>query len=166
MCYLFESKSLDKVSNIFCLVNVYSSVRLLYLQSLKVGKFTYHAYFKHLFHFICSKKIISRAKNNIININLSYNKVILILPNEKSSISISSLESIPYEIRSQSIISSSRSLFKTIQYSFQFVDITRPMRIHKSFGLLYIHFFLQHPIQESTFDIHLIQLEIQVTSNG
>ena len=58
-------------------------------------------------HFICkriSKRIISNTKNNIININLSYNKTILIISYEESSIYRFLFESMLNEIYSQSII--------------------------------------------------------------
>ena len=40
------------------------------------------------------------------------------------------------------------------------------MWIHKTLGLLYIYFFLQHSIKKGTFHIHLIELEVQVTCNS
>ena len=87
----------------------------------------------------------------------------LILSNKKSIIYISSFKFILCKIRSQSIIPSSRSLFKTIQCFLQFVG---SVWIHKSFRLLHIHFFLQHPIQKCTIYIHLIEFEVQVKCNG
>ena len=130
---------------------------------------TNHTHFKHCLHFIykrVSKKIISSTKKNIINKNLSYNKTILILSYEESSIYKSPFESMLSEICSQSIIPSLRSLFQTIASSLQLVDIIWSVRINKTLWLFNIYLFLQHPIQESTLDIHLIQLEIQMACYG
>ena len=73
-----------------------------------------------------SKRVISSTKNNIINIDLSYNKTILILSYEESSVYKSPFESMLSEICSQSIISGSWSLFQPYSGLFN---------LYTSFGL-------------------------------
>ena len=107
------------------------------------SKFAYHAHLKYCLHFISKildKIIINRAKNNVIFIDLFYNKMFLILLNKKRTIYISSCKLIFHKIRSQSVI-------------------IRFVWIYKSFRLLHIH-FLQHSIQKCTLHFHLKQFEV------
>jgi hypothetical protein len=48
----------------------------------------------------------------------------------------------------------------------ELIDMVRIFLIFKAQWLLHIDFLLDRPIQERTFDIHLIKLEIMVSSIG
>jgi hypothetical protein len=78
---------------------------------------------------------------------------------EESLIYLSSCEPFFQKISGLSLIPRPWSLFETIQGFLQLVDMLRIVRIHKSFWLLHINFFLKNAIQKDTFDIHLVKLE-------
>jgi hypothetical protein len=48
----------------------------------------------------------------------------------------------------------------------KFINMVRILFTLKAGWLLHIHLFLDWPIQESTLNIHLIKLEIMVSSIG
>jgi hypothetical protein len=48
----------------------------------------------------------------------------------------------------------------------KFINMVRILFTFEAEWLLHIHFFLDWPIQEGTLDIHLIKLEILVSSVG
>jgi hypothetical protein len=60
----------------------------------------------------------------------------------------------------------SRSLLKPIEHLMELIHMIRIFLIFKARWLLHKDFLLDRPIQESTFDIHLVKLEIMVSSIG
>lgn len=63
----------------------------------------------------------------------------------------------------QTLILSSKSLFKTIESSFQFKNIVGILMVLKTAWLIDAYFFIYKVIEESILNVHLIQFKIQAT---
>jgi hypothetical protein len=120
----------------------------------------------HLFSKFMSLRVNCCPTDDIIYIYLGNKLVLTLVPNEQSSVSMTSTKSLSKEIISKTIIPFTRSLLETIQGLFQLVHMLRMMGILKSLGLCYIDIFLKYAIQEGTFDIHLIEIESKMADNG
>ena len=137
-------------------------IQLFDLQSKKVVKFTHHGHLKFSLH-SCKKLLtqilISGSKYNIINIQLNQNNIIECFLDKQCLICFSSLICMRQQEVVQPLISLPWGLLQTIQSFLQFEDIIQMFMIFKSRRLTNINFFINIPIKENTFDIHLVKLE-------
>jgi hypothetical protein len=115
---------------------------------------------------LITKRLISRTKYYVIDINLANEQIIANLSSEDSRIDFTNLKTILCEKIPKALMPCSRSLLKPTEHLMKLIHMIRIFLIFKAWWLLYIDFLLDRHIQERTFDIHLIKLEVMVSSMG
>jgi hypothetical protein len=85
--------------------------------------------------------------------------------NEESRIGFAYLKSVLDEKILKAFIPYSRSLLK-LESLMELVHMVGEVWIFEAQWLLNIYFFLERPIQEVTLDIHLMKLEVMMSSIG
>jgi hypothetical protein len=167
--YLVHAKLLENVMCILGLANKCPTIKLLDLKSKKELQLPYHRHLKHIDHDftkLITKRMISRAKKYVININLANKQIIVNISSEESRIGFANLKTIMGEKIPKSFMPCSKSLLKPIEYLMELINMVRISLIFKAWWLLYIDFLLDRPIQESIFHINLIKFEIMVSNIG
>src|SRR5579862_3035850 len=109
---------------------------------------------------------VGGAKHYIINIYLSYEKLINVSLDEKCLVNTTTCVVIVNKELCEALIPSPRCLFQPIESLLEAIDMVGVVCIHKPLGLFHKHFLLQEAIEEGTLDIHLVQFELVHTRNG
>jgi hypothetical protein len=132
-------------------------------------QFTHHRHLELLGYDptkLFTKFIISRPKDNIININLANEDIFSISMNEESRIGFAYFKTILEKKILKAFLPCSRSLLKPIESLMELVHMVWEFWTFKARWLLNINFFLERSIQECTLHIHLMKLEIMMSSIG
>jgi hypothetical protein len=126
-------------------------------------------YFKpigHDFAKLITQEFVSRTKDNIINVYLSYKQIFTHLPSEESRIRLTNSKTIFNEKIPKSFIPCSWCLLEPIERLMEFINMVRILFTLEVGWLLHIHLFLDWTIQEGTLDVYLIKLKTMVSSIG
>jgi hypothetical protein len=102
----------------------------------------------------------------VINIDLAYKHIISISLNEESRIGFACLKTILEKKILKAFIPCSRSLLEPIERLMEQVNMVGEAWIFKARWLINIYFFLERSIQECTLDVHLLKLEVMMSSIG
>jgi hypothetical protein len=97
---------------------------------------------------------------------LAYKQVFCNSFSEESRIGLSDFEAISDKKISQAFIPCSWGLLEPIKRLSEFIHMVRILTIFKAGGLINIDLFLDRAIEESTLHVHLINLEVVVSSIG
>jgi hypothetical protein len=162
-------KPLEHILYILGLTQESLFLHLLDLKPNEELQFTHHRHLKSLGHDLTklfTKFITSRTKDNIININLEYKYILSISLNEESRIGFAYLKTILEKKFLKAFIPCSRRLLKPVERLMELVHMVGEVWVFKARWLLNIYFFLERSIQEGTLDIHLMKLEVMMSSIG
>jgi hypothetical protein len=119
--YLVHAKLLENVMCILGLANKCPTIKLLDLKSKKELQLPYHRHLKHIDHDftkLITKRMISRAKKYVININLANKQIIVNISSEESRIGFANLKTIMGEKIPKSFMPCSKSLLKPHRVSY------------------------------------------------
>jgi hypothetical protein len=122
---------------------------LLDLKPKEELQFTHHRHLKSLGHDptkFFTKFFISRAKDNIINIDLAYKDIISISLNKESRIDFAYLKTVLEKKFLKAFIPCSRSLLKLVELLMELVHMVGEVWIFKARWLLNRYFFLERSI--------------------
>jgi hypothetical protein len=161
-----------RLEHILYILGLTQESLFLHLPDLKPKEelqFTHRRHLKSLGHDptkLFTKFIISRTKDNIININLANKNIFSICLNEESRIGFAYLKTVLKKKFLKAFIPCSRSLLKPVERLMELVHMVWEVWIFKARWLLNIYFFLERFIQESTLDIHLMKLEVMMSIIG
>jgi hypothetical protein len=147
-------KPLEHILYILGLTRESPFLHLLDLKSKEELQFTHHRHLKSLGHDptkLFTKFIISRTKDNIININLAYKDIFSISLNEESRIGFAYLKTVLEKKFFKAFIPCSRSLLKPLECLTELVHMVGEVWIFKARWFLNIYFFLErlsHPVSK------------------
>ena len=166
---VLQLEALEHVLSVLGLVDEGAFLCLLDLKAKEVLQLTHHRHLKHVRHQLSKlliKIFVSRTKDNVINIELTYEQLPINSLGEESRVDLPNLESTVYQQLSKVLIPRTWGLFKAIERLVEAIDMVRKVRVLKPGRLSHIHQLTKRAIQESTLDIHLLQLEIMVVGIG
>jgi L-rhamnose mutarotase len=142
--------------------------QLLDLKTKKEFEFSHHRYFKPISHDLAkfiTKRFVSRTKDYVIHIDLTYKKIFIYFSCEESSAGFTNHKTIVNEKVPKAFIPCSRGLLKPIKCLMEFIHMVRILFIFIAWRLFQIDFF-DRSVHESTLDVRLIKLETMVSSIG
>jgi hypothetical protein len=155
------------VTCILRLVNESPFFSLLDLKSKKECENSHHEHFKligHDFAKLFTNEFISRTKDNIINLYLTYKQIFSQFSSEDSRIGLTNPKMIFNKKVSKSFIPYSWCLLKPIERIMESINMVRILFSFKGGWLFYIHLFFDWTIQEDVLDIYLINIKTMVSS--
>jgi hypothetical protein len=165
---ILHSKLFEDVLSVLCLADEGALLELLDLESMKVLQLAHHGHIKFLYHNstkLFTRWLVSRPKDNIININLAYKQVFDNCFSEESRVSFPDFKTTLVIRKSlRHSYYALGGLFEPIKCLWELIDMWRILTIFKAERLLNIRLLLDMTIEESTFHIHLIQLKAMVSS--
>jgi hypothetical protein len=94
---ILHSKLLGNILNVLCLANEGAFLELLDLESEEILQLPHHGHLKFPYHNstkLFTRRLVSRPKDNIININLAYKQDFVNCFSEESSVSFSDFKAI------------------------------------------------------------------------
>src|SRR6185312_3097426 len=135
-------KLLEHFMCIFSLTYESPFVHLLDLKTNEEFQFTHHGHLESLGHDstkLFTKLFISRTKDNVININLTYKEIFIYFLSKESRIGFAHYKAILEKQFPKAFIPCSRSLLKPIEHLMELEHIVGMLGFFKARGLLYIN---------------------------
>jgi hypothetical protein len=157
--YLVHAKLLENTMCILGLANKGHIFKLLDLKSNKELQLSHHRHLKPIGHDLTKliiKRLISRIKYYVININLTNEQTLANLSSEEGRIDFANFKTVMSEKIPKAFIPCSRSLLNPIEHLMELEYIIRIFLIFIAQWLLHIDFLLDRLIQECAFQINLI----------
>ena len=166
---VLQFEAFEHVLGVLGLVDEGAFPRLLDLKAKKVLQLTHHGHLKPFSHQLSKlliEQFVSRAKYNIIDIELTYEQLPVNPLGEESRIDLPNLEPTVYQQLPKVLIPRMWGLFEAIECLVEAIDMVRKVGVLKPGRLSHIHQLTKRAVQEGTLNIHLLQLEIIVVGIG